>query len=79
MGRLRSVPRSEDRGGRSFHVQHISAGRKAYVCPGCLHPIPAGTAHVVVWRTDEFVSSDRQVEGRRHWHEACWRRGLRPN
>ncbi|MBD3689926.1 hypothetical protein H8R18_02650 [Nanchangia anserum] len=78
MTRLASMPRSEERGERSFRVQHVSSGRKPYTCPGCLSEIPQGTAHVVVWATDQFVSAERMVEGRRHWHASCWHRGLRP-
>jgi len=42
---------------------------KTYRCPGCDHPIPPGTGHVVV--------IPAQVEGRRHWHRACWERETR--
>jgi hypothetical protein len=42
---------------------------KTYRCPGCDHPIPPGTGHVVV--------VPRQAEDRRHWHCACWDREAR--
>jgi hypothetical protein len=40
---------------------------KSYRCPGCDHPIPPGTGHVVVVPT-------RAVDDRRHWHSSCWAR-----
>ena len=39
---------------------------KTYRCPGCDHPIPPGTGHLVVVPAD--------VGDRRHWHRACWAR-----
>ena len=36
---------------------------KTYRCPGCDHPIPPGTGHIVV--------VPERVEDRRHWHRAC--------
>ena len=44
---------------------------KTYRCPGCDHPIPPGTAHLVVVPAN--------VEDRRHWHRACWERAGRMN
>lgn len=38
---------------------------KAYQCPACNHPIPRGTANVVVVPRAE---PDR----RRHFHAPCW-------
>lgn len=43
------------------------AAVKSYRCPGCDHEIAAGSPHVVAWRGDD-------VDRRRHWHTACWRR-----
>jgi hypothetical protein len=43
---------------------------KAYRCPGCDHPIPPGTGHVV-------VVPRHAVDERRHWHTACWGRAAR--
>jgi hypothetical protein len=43
---------------------------KTYRCPGCDHPIPPGTGHVVV--------VPRDADDRRHWHTACWARATRP-
>jgi hypothetical protein len=43
---------------------------KAYRCPGCYQEIRPGVPHLVVVEHDD-------VEGRRHWHTACWRRELR--
>jgi hypothetical protein len=42
---------------------------KTYRCPGCQQEIRAATPHLVVVERDD-------VEGRRHWHTACWRREL---
>lgn len=44
--------------------------RKAYVCPGCHHAIPAGAGHVVVVPADA-------PDLRRHWHAPCWQRRAR--
>jgi hypothetical protein len=43
---------------------------KTYRCPGCHQEIRGETPHLVVVEHDD-------VEGRRHWHTACWRRELR--
>ena len=42
---------------------------KTYRCPGCAHPIPPATAHLVV--------VPGNVDDRRHWHRACWERAGR--
>jgi hypothetical protein len=42
---------------------------KPYRCPGCDHPIPPGTGHVVVVPPDPSE--------RRHWHTSCWERAAR--
>ena len=39
--------------------------RKAYLCPGCNHEIPAGTGHLVVVPAEA-------PDLRRHWHRPCW-------
>lgn len=44
------------------------AATKAYRCPGCLHEIRPGTAHVVVWPADWRGDAG----DRRHWHNGCW-------
>jgi hypothetical protein len=46
-----------------------AAATKLYRCPGCNQELQPGTAHVVVWPADASGA-----EGRRHWHNACWRR-----
>ncbi len=43
--------------------------RKRYRCPGCDQDIRIGEPHVVAWSQDTLIG----VEGRRHWHTACWR------
>ena len=50
-------------------VREVS-GDKAYICPGCDHPVRPGLRHLVV------VPSG-YPDARRHWHEACWRSDLR--
>ena len=52
-------------------VQHLRSSDKEYRCPGCDQTIPIGTAHLVAWRTDDLLGDG--VEGRRHWHEPCFR------
>ncbi|WP_137149632.1 hypothetical protein [Mycolicibacterium sp. CR10] len=56
--------------GDDYEVRPVPAARatKIYRCPGCDHEIKSGTAHVVAWPVD----SAGAVEGRRHWHTACW-------
>jgi hypothetical protein len=52
-------------------VRSVSGERgKTYRCPGCLQEIRVGTPHLVVVEHDD-------MEGRRHWHTACWGRELR--
>jgi hypothetical protein len=46
-----------------------AAATKLYRCPGCDQELQPGTAHVVVW-----PAGTNSAEGRRHWHNACWRR-----
>jgi hypothetical protein len=42
---------------------------KEYVCPGCNQQIRKGTAHIVVVPLHDATM-------RRHWHPACFDRGL---
>ena len=42
-----------------------SASTKPYRCPGCDQLIPTATPHIVAWLEED-------LEGRRHWHSACW-------
>jgi hypothetical protein len=80
MGRLASMPRIETgRDGIEYHVQYLGAASKEYMCPGCLHPVAIGSSHVVVWPEEAAFGVPTGVEARRHWHTACWRRGLRPS
>ncbi|WP_424133827.1 hypothetical protein [Schaalia vaccimaxillae] len=65
--------------GFDYQVQHLANSAKPYVCPGCLRQIPQGSAHVVAWPEEAPYGMPQGVEGRRHWHSDCWRRGLRPN
>jgi hypothetical protein len=51
-------------------VQRVRGSDREYRCPGCDQVVPAGTAHVVAWRTDVWLGEG--VEDRRHWHAACW-------
>ena len=57
--------------GFDYDVRPVAASRavKSYRCPGCDHEIRSGTAHVVVWRTED---GDAGVDDRRHWHTPCW-------
>lgn len=62
------------RGGADYIVRDVPAGRavKEYVCPGCLHAVAPGTAHVVAWPATAPLGSDTGLEARRHWHRHCW-------
>ena len=51
-------------------VQRLHGSDKDYRCPGCDQLIPAGTAHLVAWRSDDLLGDG--VAGRRHWHPSCW-------
>ncbi|MCB1265011.1 MAG: hypothetical protein KDB56_10555 [Mycobacterium sp.] len=55
--------------GHPYQVRPVPGARavKPYRCPGCDHEIPAGTPHVVVWRSEDSDAADR-----RHWHTSCW-------
>ena len=58
--------------GREWFSRPIAghAATKVYRCPFCDHEVPVGQPHTVAWPDDD-------VEGRRHWHTACWRRASR--
>ena len=79
MDRLASVPRTE-RGpdGGDYQVRRLPSAAKEYTCPACLRPIPVGAAHVVAWPEQAPFGLPQGVDGHRHWHSECWRRGLRP-
>ena len=77
MGRLRSLPRSVSHGDNTYVVQHVSAAKKPYTCPGCFREVTVGTAHVVAWRDSAPFGWDTGVETRRHWHTSCWERHRR--
>jgi len=72
---LAGFKRTEMRGGREWTVQPISAMQavKEYTCPGCHRTIPAGTAHLVVWRADGVMGDAADLAARRHWHSHCWK------
>ena len=63
-------------GGRTYTVRGVR-GDKAYTCPGCHGTVPPGTDHVVVWLADWLMGDAAALEGRRHWHTACWQRARR--
>ena len=69
--------RSETRRGVQWTVQPVSAAAaaKSYVCPGCGRDVVPGSAHLVVWRADGVLGDAADLDGRRHWHTACWRIG----
>lgn len=78
--RLHSLRHSEaGPGGLVYQVQYLRSSRKTYVCPGCLRPIAPGTPNVVAWPEDPPFGMEGGAQARRHWHVACWKRGLRPN
>ncbi|MCU9972095.1 ATP/GTP-binding protein [Mobiluncus mulieris] len=75
MERLASMPRTVQRRGVDYTVSRISGSEKAYICPGCNHPIAPGTPHIVAWATDSGYAPfglDTGVGARRHWHTRCW-------
>ena len=45
------------------------AAVKTYRCPGCMHEIRPGVAHVVAWPAD----GRGDETDRRHWHTGCWK------
>lgn len=66
--------RTETRRGAEWNVQPVGARQsvKSYRCPGCGLPVPAGVAHVVVWRADGVTGDRADLDARRHWHSTCW-------
>ncbi len=66
--------RREARRGATFIVRDVPEHRstKTYVCPGCRHDIPPGTAHIVAWPESAPYGADLGLEARRHWHKHCW-------
>lgn len=60
-------------GGRQFNVRNIPSGAKEYRCPGCQQMIRPGTPHIVAWTEDTLWGAEYGIEGRRHWHNSCWR------
>lgn len=80
LDRLHSLRHTETGpGGLAYQVQYLRASQKEYVCPGCLRRIPPGTPNVVAWPEDPPFGVEGGAAARRHWHVACWKRGLRPN
>ncbi|WP_187120110.1 hypothetical protein [Actinomyces polynesiensis] len=78
--RLHSLPRSEvGPDGTVFHVQYLRSSTKEYTCPGCRHPVTVGSANVVVWPQEAAFGVAEGPRARRHWHDSCWRRRLRPS
>ena len=67
--------RTELRRGATWTVQPVTGAQalKEYRCPGCVHAIEPGTAHVVVWRADGPLGDSANLADRRHWHTHCWR------
>ena len=79
MASLSSMPRTESGpDGRPYQVRRLGSAHKAYTCPGCLRPVPIGSAHVVAWPEEAPFGLPEGVEARRHWHSECWRKRLRP-
>lgn len=68
------IARRESAPDGEWVVRSISASRagKTYVCPGCLHAVPPGTAHLVVWSEDHLFGAAAGLAERRHWHSNCW-------
>lgn len=64
------------RRGEDWTVQKVRGSDKTYRCPGCQQEIPAGTPHVVAWAQDSLFGAGAALDARRHWHSACWERGL---
>lgn len=54
-------------------VRAAAPGDKTYICPGCGQQIPPGVASLVVWQADGLLGEAAAIDGRRHWHPACWR------
>lgn len=74
---LRGVARTETGpGGDPYQVQRVGPSDRTYTCPGCLHQVGPGVAHVVAWPEEAAFGVETGVGARRHWHSACWERGL---
>ncbi|MBV7364057.1 hypothetical protein KRX54_06445 [Actinomycetaceae bacterium TAE3-ERU4] len=78
MTRLASVSRTVSRYDGQYTVRTGLIARKIYICPGCGQSISLGQQHVVAWREGSIMGARADLESRRHWHTACWQRGLRP-
>lgn len=77
---LRGIRHSESGpGGRSYQVQSVGPAAKPYRCPGCNQEIAVGTPHTVAWAEESLLGWGSGVESRRHWHQSCWDRRLRPD
>ncbi|WP_344307422.1 hypothetical protein [Brevibacterium samyangense] len=72
---LNGLRRTHDEPDGRWIVQSVrgNSSGKSYICPGCNQVLPASTAHVVAWRSDEEFGIGVGLDGRRHWHAACWR------
>ncbi|NYE94793.1 hypothetical protein FHU41_001014 [Psychromicrobium silvestre] len=72
---LGGMARVESAGDGEWMVRSVSPAqaRKEYTCPGCGATVAPGTAHLVIWREDWIFGEADAIEGRRHWHTACWR------
>lgn len=79
LSRLAGMPRRVTLRGDEYSVQRVSGGAKSYLCPGCHHVIPPGTAHIVAFPVSAPFGVDIGVEARRHWHSGCWSSGARPS
>ncbi|MGA4507322.1 hypothetical protein ACQB6R_06370 [Propionibacteriaceae bacterium G1746] len=51
-----------------------TAAQKDYTCPFCGRGVMVGTAHIVAWRDEPGFGQQRAVDGRRHFHTACFNR-----
>lgn len=72
---LEGISTVEKAGDGEWMVRTVSAvaARKEYSCPGCGRAVLQGNPHLVVWREDWIFGEADAIEGRRHWHTACWR------
>lgn len=66
----------ESRGSTQWNVRSLTGSDKEYRCPGCHHVIRTGTGHLLIWPVQKALLSAEAIDERRHWHTACWRRGL---
>jgi len=72
---LGGMARVESAGDGEWMVREVSAAtaRKTYTCPGCGRAVQPGNPHLVIWREDWIFGEADAIDGRRHWHTACWR------